>query len=236
MVHRAAVTTALVLALLALASCGDNLPLEGPTPTPTPTPEQRLEAAAARMATLTSLAFRLTHEEGTTQVFEGVVATAVSGEVAIPGGANVEVEAEALGFFVSINIVVSGDQAYMTDPISQTWQSLPASDLPFEFRDLGVTLAGILRSVDSPAFGAGQDINGVSTLGITGTVTGSDLATLIPGANVDAMLDIELYVDSDGLVRRVRLSDAIVEGDVATVVRVLDFSAFDEPVSVTVPQ
>ena len=235
MVHRTTVAT-LVLALLSLASCGDNLPLEGPTPTPTPTPAQRLEAAAARMATLTSLAFRLSHEEGTTQVFESVEATAVSGEVAIPGGANVEVEAEALGFFVSINIVVSGDQAYMTDPISRSWQTLPASDLPFDFRDLGATLAGIVRSVDSPAFGAGLEIDGVSTQGITGTVSGSDLTTLIPGAAVDAMLDIELWMDGDGLVRRVRLSDPIVEGDVANVVRVLDFSAFDEPVSVTVPE
>ncbi len=43
-------------------------------------------------------------------------------------------------------------------------------------------------------------------------------------------------MDGDGLVRRVRLSDPIVEGDVANVVRVLDFSAFDEPVSVTVPE
>ena len=233
MVHRTALAV-LVLALLAAVSCGDNLPVDGPTPTPTP--EQRLEAAADRMATLTSLAFRLTHEEGSTQLFEGVVATVVSGEVAIPGGANVEVEAEALGFFVSINIVVSGDQAYMTDPLSGTWQSLPASDLPFDFRDLGATLAGIVRSTDTPALGAGQEIDGVSTETITGRVAGSDLTTLIPGANVDALLDVELWVDGDGLVRRVRLSDSLVDGDVDNVVRVLDFSAFDAPVSVTVPE
>lgn len=235
MVHRTAVA-ALLLALLALAACGDSAPAEGPTPTPTPTPEQRLDAAADRMAALTSLAFRLSHEEGSTQVFEGVVATVVSGEVAIPGGANVEVEAEAVGFFVSIKIVVVDDDAYMTDPLSGTWQSLPASDLPFEFRGLGATLADITRSVDSPALAGGLDIDGVSTVGITGTVTGGDLATLIPGADADAMLDIELYVDGDGLVHRVRLSDSLVEGDADNVVRVLDFSAFDAPVSVTVPE
>ena len=231
MAYRTAVA-ALVLVLLAVASCGDNLPLDDAAPTP----EQRLEAAAARMATLTSLAFRLTHEEGTTQVFEGVVATVVSGEVAIPGGANVEVEAEALGFFVSIDVVVSGDEAYMTDPLSGTWQSLPASDLPFDFRDLGATLAGIVRSVDAPALGGSLEIDAVSTQSITGSVSGSDLTALIPGADVDAVLDIELWMDGEGLVRRVRLSDALVEGDVDNVVRVLDFSAFDAPVSVTVPE
>lgn len=229
------ILAALVPALLAVASCGDNPP-EGPTPTPTPTPEQRLEAAADRMAKLTSLAFRLSHEEGTTQVFEGVVATVVSGEVAIPGGANVEVEAEAVGFFVSIDVVVVDDQAYMTDPLSGAWQSLPAADLPFDFRDLGATLAGIVRAVDTPALGGALEIDGVSTQGVTGTVTGGDLTALIPGADVDALLDIELWMDGDGLVRRVRLSDPLVAGDVDTVVRVLDFSAFDVPVSVTVPQ
>ena len=235
MVYRVAVA-ALLSALLAVAACGDNLPLEGPTPTPTPTPEQRLDAAAERMAALTSLAFRLSHEEGATQLFEGVVATVVSGEVAIPGGANVEVEAEALGFFVSINIVVVDDQAYMTDPLSGTWQSLPAADLPFDFRDLGATLADITRSVEAPALGAALEIDGISTVGVTGTVTGADLAALIPGADVDAQLNVELYVDADGLVRRVRLSDSLIEGDVDNVVRVLDFSAFDAPVSVSVPE
>ena len=195
-----------------------------------------MEAAADRMAALTSLAFRLTHEEGSTQVFEGVVATVVSGEVAIPGGANVEVEAEAVGFFVSISIVVVDDDAYMTDPLSGTWQSLPAADLPFDFRDLGATLAAITRSVETPALGSALEVDGVSTLGITGTVTGADLAALIPGADADAALDVELYVDADGLVRRVRLSDSLIEGDVDNVVRVLDFSAFDAPVSVTVPE
>ena len=234
MVHRT-IVAALVSALLALAACGDDPP-PGPTPTPTPTPEQRLDAAADRMAALTSLAFRLTHEEGATQLFEGVVATVVSGEVAIPGGANVEVEAEALGFFVSINIVIVDDQAYMTDPLSGTWQSLPAADLPFDFRDLGATLADITRAVDSPALADGLDIDGVSTIGIAGAVTGGDLTALIPGANVDAVLDVVLYVDADDLVRRVRLSDSLIAGDVDNVVRVLDFSAFDAPVSVSVPE
>ena len=159
------------------------------------------------MAKLSSLAFRLSHEEGTTQVFEGVVATVVSGEVAIPGGANVEVEAEAVGFFVSIDVVVVDDQAYMTDPLSGAWQSLPAADLPFDFRDLGATLAGIVRAVDAPALGDGLEIDGVSTQGVTGTVSGGDLTALIPGADVDALLDVELWMDGDGLVRRVRLSD-----------------------------
>ena len=227
-----ATLAALVLPLLALVSCGDDPAADEAAPTP----EQRLETAADHMAALTSLAFRLSHEEGTTQVFEGVVATVVSGEVAIPGGANVEVEAEALGFFVSIDIVVVDDQAYMTDPLSGTWQSLPAADLPFDFRDLGATLAGITRSVDSPALGAALDIDGVSTQGVTGTVTGSALTTLIPGADADAVLDVELWMDDAGLVRRVRLSDPIVAGDVDNVVRVLDFSAFDQPVSVTVPE
>ena len=233
MVHRAiAAALALALALLAAAACGDD----ASTDDAPPTAEQRLEAAATRMAALTSLAFRLTHEEGTTRVFEGVEATAVSGEVAIPGGANVVVEAEALGFFVSIDIVISGDEAYMTDPISRAWQTLPAADLPFDFRDLGVTLAGVVRSVDAPALGDGLDVDGVSTTSVTGTVTGGALTTLIPGANVDAVLDVQLWVDDDGLVRRVRLSDPIVAGDAPNVVRILDFSAFDAPVSVTVPQ
>ena len=231
MVHRA-IAAALALALLAAAACGDD----ASTDDAPPTAEQHLEAAATRMAALTSLAFRLTHEEGTTRVFEGVEATAVSGEVAIPGGANVVVEAEALGFFVSIDIVISGDEAYMTDPISRAWQTLPAADLPFDFRDLGVTLAGVVRSVDAPALGDGLDVDGVSTTSVTGTVTGGALTTLIPGANVDAVLDLQLWVDGDGLVRRVRLSDPIVQGDAPNVVRILDFSAFDAPVSVTVPE
>ena len=203
-------------------------------PEPLETPQETLEGAAIQMASLTSLSFVLSHEEGYSPLFPGVEAQRVEGVVALPDQAGMEVEARvsALGSFISIKIVVDGADATMTDPLTGALRSLPASSLPFNFLDLGATLGAIALAMQDPAFTEDRTIDGVSSRGIAGTVTGLDLRTLIPAATAEAEVRLEVWVGEDSLIRRVSIDGVVVSNDPAGVVRILTFGAFDQSVTI----
>ena len=197
-------------------------------------PQQTLAEAATRMATLTSLGFVLSHEEGYTPLISGVEAQTVEGVVALPDQAAMEVDARisALGSFISIKIVVNGAEATMTDPLTGAPRSLPASSLPFNFLNLGTTLGNIVLAMRDPAFTEDETIDGFSSRGIEGTANGSDLRALIPAATIEAEVRLEVFVSEDSLIRRVSIDGAVVSNDSSGVVRILTFGSFDEPVTI----
>ena len=221
-----------LLALLGLVF-GCSAPAE-----PTPTPQETLEAAAERMAALTSLSFILTHEEGRTRLLAGIEAEKAEGVVALPDQASLQVEAvaTAINAFISFQVVVNGPQAYMTDPLKGTWQELPTASLPFNFQDLGNTLGGIVRALDDPRYTSTQNLAGVPSLGVAGTVAGQRLSALIPSAVPDAEVRLEVWVGEDHLIRRVRIEGSVAANDPPKMVRVLALSAFDEPVAIDIPR
>ena len=204
------------------------------TPAPTPTPADVLGEAAERMAALGSLAFALEHEEGRSPIMPGVEAERVEGVVALPDRASLRVDAiaTALGMFVSLEIVIEGTEASMTDPLTGAPRRLEAASLPFDFLDLGVTLGDIVRRVEGPAFATVEEVDGSPGRWISGAVLGRDLTALIPSAVADATVRLEVWVGEDHLVRRVRIDGPVVAGDAPGVVRALTFRAFDEPVTV----
>ena len=63
-----------------------------------------LESAAARMGSLTTVGFTLTHKEGTTPVLPGIAAREIEGLVAAPDRAELEVDAVATAFGVALQI------------------------------------------------------------------------------------------------------------------------------------
>ena len=59
---------------------------------------------------------------------------------------------------------------------------------------------------------------------------------LVPGAPEGETLHMEVWVGRDDyLVRKVRLTGRLVEADTPEIVRVLELSRFDEPVSIEPP-
>ena len=233
----------LVFGVLLVAACTQPeatptptlTPTARPTPTPTPTPEERLKAAADRMAALSSLSFTLTHEEGSTPLMVGVELQKAQGVVALPDRASLDVEAivTALRAFLSLKIVVDGAQASMTDPLTGAPRELPADSLPFNFLNLGVTLGDIARALRDPVYTTSQEIDGVMSRGIAGSILGQDLSSLIPVAVRDAHVGLEMWVGEDDLIRRVRIAGPVVSSDSLEVVRNLILGSFDQPVTIT---
>tara|TARA_B100001750_G_scaffold236976_1_gene241516 strand:+ start:377 stop:838 length:462 start_codon:yes stop_codon:yes gene_type:complete len=153
--------------------------------------------------------------------------------VALPDQADLKVEASALGFFVNMRLVISDDKAFMTDPLSNAWYTLSPAELPFNFLDLGTTLATIAGTMQNPNL-KNNDTSRLYT--ITGTLNRSNLSLLIPETNTEAEVLTELIVDENGFIREVMLIGPIVSSDTPSITRVIEFSNFNTPVEVTLPK
>ena len=214
----------LAMLLIAMAACGPTVEESELTP------QERLDNAAERMGQVTSLDFTLSHEEGHTPLMLGVVLQGAEGSTKFPDQASMRVDAliSALNTFLEMEIIVDGENATMTDPLSGTPLALPANQLPFNLHGLGATLGGILLAIEDPAFTDSDTLDGVASQGIGGTISGADIKPLIPGADATLQQDIEVWVGEDNLIRRVRIAGKVLGNDTEPVVRILTFTNFDE--------
>ena len=169
-----------------------------PTPVVAPTPSagQVLEAVVARTAKAKSLSFKLTGD---------------------PEARKVEGTLDRKG---TLTLVREG-VVTVTD-IAGTTQVLDASSLPFSFDSLGATLSAIAGALQDPVDTKAAFINNLKRRGISGTVLGSDLSTLVSTAVADARVTVSLWFDDKGRIRRLRIEGAVTPDDPPDTVRVLD--------------
>ena len=173
-------------------------------PTPTPAPADVLEAAAKRMSSLSSFSFTLTAEPEGTPLMPDIQARSIQGSVQLPNQVTVQ----------------ATDAAGATSEVS-------ADSLPFDFTDLGVKIGAIARAIQGPEDTARQWIDNVPSRGAAGTVSGEDLVALVPLVAAKAQLTVQMWFDTEGLVRRVRIEGPLAPDDPPGVVRVLEMRDFE---------
>ena len=211
------------LMLGALASCGEPARQEQFSP------QDRLEVAAARIGRVTSLDFTLSHEQGVTPLVTGIVLQQAEGTVEGPDRATVDVEAlvALVNTYIEMSIVIEGESATMSDPISGNPVPVATSELPFNLHDLGTTLSGILKAIEEPTHAGDETLDGVASTVISGSISGAAIQPLIPGADGGLSLEIEVWVGADDLTRKVRITGRLLPNDEEQVIRVLSFRNFD---------
>ena len=193
------------------------------------TAQERLDRAAERIGQVTSVDFTLSHDEGETPLLPGVALQQAEGTVDGPERAVVDVEAMVTftNSFIEMNISVDGENATMTDPLSGNPLPVQTDALPFNLRNLGGTLSGILMGIQEPAYSGDETVDGVASRVIAGTIAGAAIKPLIPGAVADLQQEIEVWVGDDDLPRKVRIAGLLLSNDAEGVIRVLSLRNFD---------
>jgi hypothetical protein len=221
----------LTIALLSLGACGDD----GPSDTPPPAGDLRRQTVDV-LNSLTSVAFNVTHPNEPTDMGNGLTLTSVEGEAAFPDRSNMTAKGAFGRVNVTFGIIQIGDATYMRDPISQRWNSIDPSTLPFDFNGMNQSVANALKGATEVAATAGESIGGAQTYLLTGKITSDDLRGLVPGAAPGLPLDLEAWVRrSDGMPLRVVLHGRVIAEDAGTMVRQLDLGSFNDPVTVEPP-
>ena len=218
---------------LVLAACGTP---PAPTPEPPPNPRVLLDRAAERLVALRTVAFDLQHQEGSTQLFPGVEMTRAFGETEIGKGFRFTVEAQLGSSYFETHAVVLDERTYMTNFLTGSWEEVAHGSLPFNFSNVGQSLADVLENVRDPDLLGEEPIDGKDAYRIRGSSWSEDLRVLVPNAGDGHDVVMELWVDRDtGALAYATLTGPLVDTDAPEVVRTLALTGLDQPVEIAIP-
>ena len=231
----AAAILAVAAALLAV-SCGSE---PTPTPTPTITAEDVRDRGAEGLRGLSTVHFLLTHEEGGTDIGFSNTLTEAEGDGLFPDKASFVAKATSSLFgnaTLELDIVQDGETTHLRDRISMVWQELPPGTLSINLANINGSVADALASLGGLELTDDGSVGGAPVYKLTGTADSSSMRGLVPGAPEGETLHMEVWAGRDDyLVRKVRLTGPLLEGDPSDITRVLELSRFDEPVSIEPP-
>ena len=232
-----------ILWILAWAvACGsaDTAPSGGPGSWPSP--ERLLQESAGRMRALTTAHFTLEHEgDPSAQLFFGSVLELMEGRVEMPDKFSLRVEGVTAPplprTFIEISMVSDRGLVFMTNPINRDmWFQVTQGSLPFNFTDLGNSLAELSLAVVEPQLAGTGKADGVPSWRIAGSVSSEGLSSIVSMLESGLRVGLELWIGQEGLLlRKVRIVGPLYPRDQPDVVRVLTIDRFDEPVEISLP-
>ncbi len=166
----------------------------------------------------------------------GLGLTFVDGDVIVPDRMKARVSGTFLGVPLSSELVVVGDQYFLKIPFAGNWRTIDVGTVPSAFFDPDKGVLAVIEGATDVENDGSEEVDGVDSYKLKGTIRASALEPLLPDAEGDAEVPIELWIGKDDkLLRRVRLSGPISPSEGEDAVRTIELSAFDEPVSVTAP-
>jgi hypothetical protein len=222
-----------------------------------------LEGAATAMAEVQSFQFRLTTEQGQTVIMDALELKEVTGAVQRPDRFQATVSASVAVLDVDVDVVGIGTTVWVHNPLSgatggEEYIEVDLSEFGAEqaLAELANPDRILLRAVDyleNPIVRGEDEIDGVQTTVIEGTFDPRAALNGVPGtpeaagaaataAATETGLELAgpvptlIWIDGDGLVRRVRVEGPILTSEASDVVRRLDVFAYNEPVEIVAPQ
>ncbi len=194
-----------------------------------------LERAAERMERVESFRFRLTHENGATEIARGLEMESAEGEVAGEGRLRAEIRASAGPLTVDVEIRILGDEGWITNPLTGRWER---EDLSLDsFFDPARGVTALVRSARAPRVARRDTIAGVAVYRVDAVVESGDLELLAPGAMSGRLLDAQAWIGvDDPIVYRVEVRGAASRSEDDDLVRRLDLSDVDEELTIEAPR
>lgn len=217
--------------LLALLSCGR----------PDLTPQEIAAQAGQAMAQVESLHFSIAVEGGPAYIDTETTLSlrAAEGDLLRPDrvGATLKVGAAGLAV-IELQAIGIGKEQFLTKPISGEWQRMPPGwgfDPTVLFdRELGVEAA--IARIQWAEQLKDETVIGARCYHLRGEAPGELMAPLTAWLIVSERVQVEVWVgQEDWHIRQLRIEEPPQEEDGRSTVWLLQFSAWDEPVTIDPP-
>jgi LppX_LprAFG lipoprotein len=200
-----------------------------------------LAASASAMGQLQSFHFVITIEGGKLVVLDKLELTRAEGDVEQPHTLKVSVNGKVKVLPVTANVIIIGDDVWAAvSPREEKYSKLDPDrveklQLSTEFDPTTVLLKAIAY-VDDPVITGTEDLDGVPTTVVEGTVDLAKIESGTPEAGGPRKpVAATIWVDGADLVRRLRIVGPLLETEPAGIVHQLDLSKFNEPVHIVAP-
>jgi hypothetical protein len=186
-------------------------------------PQAILNSSVAAVGNVDSFHFRLDHENGSTPMPLSLDLTSAEGDIVVPDRLKAELRAKAVALNIRLDVIAIGNDTWITNPFSRRWERLPGAALT----DIANPAALVSTLVEGL-----QDVQ----LALQGSMDSAALAEALPIAQPGYSPAVDLYIgQSDSLPRRARISGPLSSGEADNIVRQVDFSRFNEPVTIQAP-
>ena len=217
-----------------------------PTPTPPPDPAALLVETAENLRQARSFNFVVEHESGSIYVSSvQAKATVAKGGWNADQGAQMTVDAylvsgpdtpPADGTYVELNMIVTSDSYFLTDPLSGHWTKRPFSSISIPITELNNIIAAAADSIENPVLAGEEEIDGKSAYKITGDAPATVMDWLLLFPVEGQRVDVEIWADTkEKILRQARIIGPIGEYDDADTVRKVSVSEYNEPVDIETP-
>jgi hypothetical protein len=200
------------------------------------TAEELLEQSVERFRDVTSFHFVLTHENGSTPLPLNLNLVTAEGDIVVPDRMQANVDAEALGLNVTVNVIGIEDRTWVTNPFTRQWQELPNTNIR-DFADPVALVSGLLPAIENPTMSEGGSIGGVDTHRVTGTIQSEALRDALGIAEPGRQVTVQAWIAKDDLlVRQVRLEGALSDAEASNVVRQVVISRYNQSIEIMPPE
>ena len=200
-------------------------------------PAAILRSSVEAVQQVNSFHFKLDHENGSTPIPLGIPVelTSAEGDIQVPDRVKAELRAKAAALNMRVDVIGIGNDTWITNPFSRRWERLPGAALSEIANPAALvsTLVGTLKDVQLVGK---TEMGGTSTYQLKGSIDSATLAAALPVAELGYAPSVDLYIaESDFLPRRARISGPLTKGEPENIVRQVDFSRFNEAVSIQAP-
>ena len=200
-----------------------------------------LAASATAMGTLQSFHFVITIPNGELVILDRLQLTRVEGDVAQPHTLQVSVTGKVKVLPVTANVIIIGDDVWAAvSPREDKYTKIEPDRVEKLQLDTALDPTTVLLEtigyIDTPVITGTEDLNGVPTTVVEGTVDLDKATSGTPTAGLGQQpVQVKIWVDSANLVQRLQTIGPLIEGQPAGIVHQLDLSKFNEPVHIVAP-
>ena len=222
------------LLALALAACGGSSDSKPSANAPAAPDILKKSEAATKAAKFFHFSF--THENGTMPMPLGFRLISAEGDYAAPDRIKAGIKAKAASANVSVDIIGIGERTWITNPFTRKWQSLPDTTVS-DIADPNAIVGALISGLKDPRVVGEQDVDGVKTYRITGTIASGDLRSAFSDVAPGFTDNVDIWVgQTDSLPRRAKIAGQLYKDDASNVTRQVDLTKFGTAVDIKAPE
>ena len=167
----------------------------------------------------------------------GLQLTSAEGDVVVPDRAQADIGGTFAGVPITTQVVAIGEKVWLKNPLSGEWQSIDVNTTPIALLDPSKGVLAVMEGISEPTDEGTEEIDGVTLRKVSGTASAVDVAPLVAVSPSDREVPVMLWIgEEDSLLHRIEVSGPVAEGEPDDVVRVVEISRFDEPVTIEAPE